>query len=334
MVSKITCFDYLNANKKDYQEFAHEFYKIMAKKYHLELVIEFSSNIIEDIGNTLSICSYDMNLKPIYFHQLTFNIKQLFKENANYQKRFSEFVNCLYHELYHVLIIELANKESCFNLTSLFSAIDYVDNEDGMFWNINYNKIDEEIKAYIYGYKASSSFMKKYYPDAYDKDFNKNEIVKYITSKYFYNHYFYEGKRLSKTATLNEMFNNFSYEENMPYPIIINKIYNIENKKLKTIDELVCDYEFYLTKYPNKLKEIKTFYATLITEKYLDNESFTINNSFKNLINIGINIKKKTLKELKQIHPVKFHSNLLKSYYVHEQQNVIKNFENSFKGLF
>ena len=196
MVSKITCFDYLNANKKDYQEFAHEFYKIMAKKYHLELVIEFSSNIIEDIGNTLSICSYDMNLKPIYFHQLTFNIKQLFKENPNYQKRFLEFVNCLYHELYHVLIIELANKESCFNLTTLFSAIDYVDNEDGMFWNINYNQLDEEIKAYIYGYKKSASFMKKYYPDAYDKEFSKKEIAKYITSKYFYNHYFYEGKRL------------------------------------------------------------------------------------------------------------------------------------------
>ena len=110
--------------------------------------------------------------------------------------------------------------------------------------------------------------------------------------------------------------------------------YNFENKKLKTIDELVCDYEFYLTKYPNKLKEIKTFYATLITEKYLDNESFTISNSFKNLINIGLNLKKKTLKELKQIHPIKFHSNLLKSNYIHEQQNVIKNFESSLKGLF
>ena len=334
MVSKITCFDYLNANKRDYQEFAHEFYKIMAKKYHLKLEIDFNNNIEEDIGYTISICSYDMNLKPIYFHHLDFNINQLFKENTNYSKRFLEFVNCLYHELYHVLIIELANKESCFNLTSLFSAIDYADNEDGMFWNINYNRLDEEIKAYIYGYKASSSFMKKYYPDVCDAEFNKKEIAKYITSKNFYNHYFYEGKRLSKTATLNKMINNFNYEEDNPYPIIINKVFNLTTKKIKTIDELVFDYEFYLSKYPNKLKEIESFYATLVTEKYLDNESFTINNNFLYLVQLGLNLKKKTLNNLKQIHPIKLHSNITKNYYIHEQQNVIKHFESSINGLF
>ena len=334
MVSKIISFDYLNAKKKDYQEFAQEFYKIMANKYHLELEINFSSNIEEYIGNTLSICSYDINFKTIYFHYLTFNIKQLFKENPNYQKRFLEFVNCLYHELYHVLIIELANKESCFNLTSLFSAIDYVDNDDIMFWDTNYNRLDEEIKAYIYGFKASLSFTKKYYPDAYDKEFNKKELAKFITSKYFYNHYFYEGERLSKTATLNKMLNNFCYEEDVSYPIIINKVYNFENKKIKSIDELVCDYEYYLSKYPYKLKEIKTFYATIVTEKYLDKESFTMNNNVLYLIQLGLNLKKKTLRNLKQVHPIKLYPNYIKNYYIQEQQNVIKNIESSFKGLF
>ena len=176
--------------------------------------------------------------------------------------------------------------------------------------------------------------MKKYYPDVCDTEFNKKEITKYITSKNFYNHYFYEGKRLSKTATLNKMINNFYYEEDNPYPIIINKVFNFATKKIKTIDELIFDYEFFLSKYPNKLKEIETFYATLVTEKYLANESFTMNNNFLYLIQLGLELKKKTLNNLKQIHPIKLHSNITKNYYIHEQQNVIKNFENSIKGLF
>ena len=62
MVSKITSFDYLNASKKDYQEFAKKFYQITAKKDHLDLVVNFCDddemeniNVINNMDNTIKL---------------------------------------------------------------------------------------------------------------------------------------------------------------------------------------------------------------------------------------------------------------------------------------
>ncbi len=334
MVSKITSFDYLNANKKDYQEFAKEFYQIMAKKDHLDLNVNFCDDYEIEVGNAVSICTFNINYQPTYIHSLTFNISQIFEDNSNYQKRFFEFINCLYHELYHVKVMELANKESCFNLTSLFSVVDYMENNDNIFWDINYNIIDEEIQAYLYGLKKSATFIKKYYPDAYDKDFVKDETSKLITSKLFYNHYFYNGERLSKSKTLNKMINNFKYEEDRPYPLIINKVYNVKKHELKSIDELVLDYTYYYYKYPYKIEEIKNFYATLITEKFLNNETFKACSELIFLLKLGLRNKKQILYKLGQIHPLKIHNVYLQSHFIKEQQFDIKNLETAIKGLF
>ena len=334
MVSKITSFDYLNARKKDYQEFAKEFYQIMAKKEHLDLVVNFCDDDEMEVGNTSSICTFDLNYQPTYIHYLTFNISQIFEDNSNYQKRFFEFINCLFHELYHVKVMEMANKESCFNLTSLFSVVEYIKDDSNLFWDINYNIVDEEIKAYLYGLKKSATFIKKYYPDAYDKDFVKNESAKLITSKLFYNHYFYNGERLSKSKTLNKLINSFKYEEDRPYPLIINKIYKAKKHELKSIDELVLDYTYYYYKYPYKIDEIKNFYANLITEKFLNNESFNVCSELISLLKLGLRNKKQILYNLKQIHPIKVHNAYLQSQFIKEQQIDINNLKTSIKGLF
>ena len=68
MVSKIINFDYLNANKKDYQEFAKEFYQIMAKKDHLDLNVNFCDDYEIEVGNAVSICTFNINYQPTYIH--------------------------------------------------------------------------------------------------------------------------------------------------------------------------------------------------------------------------------------------------------------------------
>ena len=330
MVSKIISFDYLNANKKDYQEFATEFYKLMAKKYKLQLNIEFETDSEYEIGNTLSECTYNLNFNPIHIHYLAFNINQLFIENHNYQKRFLEFIRCLYHELYHVLIIEISNNESCFNLTTLFSVIQYTDLIDNNFWDKNYEKIDEEINAYIYGISKASKFVKKYYPDLYNIEVFKSEIASFFASKQLHNNYSYNGESLSKSNTLNKMINNFKYNIDYPYPIMINKIYNKSENRVKTIDELIADFEYYINKYkcnPKKVGEIKKFYATIITEKYCSHEKVSINNykKLKSFLKYKLVLKKQKLKILKKIHPIKYQMWLNEKQIISKEKETISN---------
>ena len=332
MVSKIRSFDYLNASKEDYQEFAKEFYKFMEKKYHIDVYISFNDGYF--VGNASSICTYDIDFKPKYIHCLSFNIDKIFKKNKDLNIRFLELVCSLFHELYHILTMENATKNSCFSLTSLFSALEYANNDNNNFWDINYEWIDEENNANIYSFKNTASFMKKYYPDAYDKKLLKEEINRYITTKYFYSDYYYQGQKEAKTKTLNNMINNFELFDDEPYPTIINKVFNVKKGEAKTIDELIIDYNYYLYKYPQKTMAIKKFYAVIITEKFLNQENYTINNDLVSLLKYGLNIKKLNLKHLQRIHPIKLNNMIMQNRSINNQQNTINSLETAIKGLF
>ena len=281
MVSILKEIDYLNATKKDYINIAKKFYDNAAKKYNLHLLVNFDKSFY---GSTVSSFIYDIKGRPIHIHEISISINEIFLNTSNRKERFFEFIDCLYHELYHVLITEISDKKSCFNLMSLFSVIQYTNLIDQGFWKRNYYKINEELKAYSYGIKRAYQVLSKYYPDYKNYIDPEHRRIKYLTMLKFYNNYTYNNEVLTKNETLYKMINSFIYNPEYPYPDIIKKVYNFKENHPKTIDELISDFEYYCQLYrenPDKIKEIKQFYTTLISEKYFFKESFDIKNQQK-----------------------------------------------------
>ena len=306
MVSKIKNFDYLNASVEDYQSLAKIFYQKASKKYNLNIFLDFENSCYNDFGSLDSLCAFNDNNQIIFNHFVSINIKKLWEEETNYKKRFFAFISCLYHELYHMLIMEYSNHQSCFNLTSLFSAIEYNSNNLA-FWQKNYHIIDEEVNAYSYGIKHAYHILLKYYADFDDYLLPKQIIAKHYTMNKFHDYYTYNNEKIFKEKTLIKMINDFKYHPNNPYPKIINKVYNVKENRPKTIDELVSDFTYFYQKYPSKKEDIITFYATLISEKYLQKEQYSNENKYKIAYFLKVRLKreKQKLAILQKIHPQK-----------------------------
>ena len=111
MVSILKEIDYLNATKKDYINIAKKFYDNAAKKYNLHLLVNFDKSFY---GSTVSSFTYDIKGRPIHIHEISISINEIFLNTNSRKECFFEFVDCLYHELYHALITEISDKKSCF----------------------------------------------------------------------------------------------------------------------------------------------------------------------------------------------------------------------------
>ena len=331
MVFKINEFDYLNANLASYQQFASFFYKYMSQKYHLDITTSFINIQDNYNGLTTTACTYDIHFRPALFHMVSLDINKLFKEIPNDQIRFFEFLSTLYHELYHILVIERANKENCFDLTSLLSAIQNNDQYDKNFWSKNYSIVDEEIKAYIYGIKKAAKYMQKNYADY--NHYGKIDINRYLMRGHFYHNYYYGNEKISKNTTIIKMLNNFKSTKDKPYPIILEKVYNFKTNQPKNIDELINDFECYYHQYQRNLKQqqkIKTFYATIISEKYFSKKNL---NKIPYFLKINLNEKKKVLQDLKLIHPITINKWLEQQTYIKEQTSDIINQQTTINNL-
>ena len=334
MVSKI---DFQKATKEDFKVFAKKFYQEAAKKYNLDIILNFNDNSPQ-LANTASNCTYNSKFKPTHFHIIDLNINKIFKEMTNPWDIFFEFINCLYHELYHVLVIERANLSSCFNLTSLFSVVEYCDTLDKKFWQKNYQAIDEEAQAYCYGIKKAVQFIQKYYPELNATAYTKQLYLKHYLIPKFYNYYTYNNEQNSKKTTLVKMLNNFKYLKDYPYPEILKKVYNFQENHLKTIDELIYDFEYFYRMYQNDYKkqiEIKNFYTTLIVEKYQLNENVSSKNKNKLLyfLKNALTNEKKQLHFLKQIHPYNLDILNKQNQFIYEQVNKINQINTSINAL-
>ena len=175
------------------------------------------------------------------------------------------------------------------------------------FWQKNYHIIDEEVNAYSYGIKHAYHILLKYYADFDDYLLPKQIIAKHYTMNKFHDYYTYNNEKIFKEKTLIKMINDFKYHPNNPYPKIINKVYNVKENRPKTIDELVSDFTYFYQKYPSKKEDIITFYATLISEKYLQKEQYSNENKDKIAYFLKVRLKreKKKLAILQKIHPQK-----------------------------
>ncbi len=334
MVSKITNFDYRHASRSDYASFAQDFYKILAKKYHLKIKLNFMY-----YPNTaaLTISAFWNDSTDKFCHYITVNMDDFFSAPIHPFERFFNFIEVLYHELYHVLIIEQGTLENCFDINSLFAnAVKLIDGR--LFWRDNYRILDEELNAYSFSIKKTYQFINKYYSNFPTYHLPQEELKKCLTMKHFYNFYYYDKEISSKMTTLYRILTNVNFLPSSSYTAIINKIYNKEQDRLKTIDELFNDLEYFGQKYadsPKKLQEIKHFYTILITEKFRCHEKFRRENNKKmlNVLSYSLQLEKKKLNELQQIHPVSISLMQKRISFIKQQESLISNEEKGLNAL-
>ncbi len=285
----------------DYVSFTMDLIRSLASKCGANVEaffadIDKSSAMVFTDWNS-STQEYDFNLI------VNFN-SPIFDSCRSKDEFFLTLVESIYHEFYHIMVSLLTNKENKFNRDALFSLVLSLTPNSQVFYDSNYEVLDEEFNASIYGLKKALEYARvngiSIRSDVINLFNSRINCVK--TRKLFYNKYYLLDRAILKEKMVNKMIDGIKIKNNVP--LLIDTIYNKALEKVKDVNELIRDFVSSYNKSSDVLerRKIVSFYRPLITGRVVDGEKVDGNyQAVEFLLKEDINAQVNELRLFRQI---------------------------------